>query len=167
MKIHKIRVDELSRSCEKLKEYIDQEKPNWIIPICSGGLELCELLWGRDRIPDNIIHGVYIQHNPGIIKDIVKYLPECVTDLMRKVDCVRPKSKKRKVICGDLSELTGKILILDDAIDTGVTIDILKSRLKGKNIKAAVINNIQGSQGIDFSVYNRVLIKFPWNIDYK
>ena len=99
MKIHKIRVNELSESCSKLKDYINREGPDWIIPICSGGLELCELLWGRDEIPDNIVHGVYIQHDLGMIKNIVKYLPEHITDLMRKLDCIRPKSKKRRILC--------------------------------------------------------------------
>lgn len=169
MKIYRIKLNELSRSCCELKKYIDKEKPDWIIPIYSGGLEICKILWGNDS-PDNIICGTYIQHKPNPLKDfLIRFLPKFIIDLMIKIEYhIKPKSEKRLIIAGDFSYLRGKVLILDDAIDTGVTIRALKSRFPSivDDIKVAVINDIPGNSEVDFSIYSKMLVRFPWNQDY-
>ena len=169
IKVYRIGLNELSEACTKLKKYIDQEKPDWIIPICSGGLELCELLWDKSEMPENIIHGVYIQHQTSsFLKSSIKFLPVFITDFLRKIGYILPKSKKRKILIGnDLGKLQGKVLILDDAIDSGYTLDILMSRLGRVDTRTAILNNISGFCTLDFTLYNNMIVKFPWNCDYK
>ena len=55
--------------------------------------------------------------------------------------------------------------VIHKAIETGATIEIIRKELPQAFI--AVVNNIKNHPGIDFSIYNGILIKFPWNLDYK
>ena len=166
MKIVKINDLDLHISCLKIENYIEKVNPDWIIPICSGG-EMVRL-YSLNFFSNYKIHKVCIRHKENkFLKKLVRYLPEFITDLMRKLDCIRPKSDFREIQIGDIDKVQGKVVILDDAIDTGRTIRILKSYLEGRYIKTVVINNIRGSKLSDFSLYDNVLIKFPWNNDYK
>ena len=106
MEIKKLKLKELVHSCEELKEYINKEKPDWIIPIYSGGLELCKIIWGENEFPKNLIKSVSIRHKENKIMDkIIKFLPEYITDFLRQIDSIRPKSNKRDIELPDFLPL--------------------------------------------------------------
>lgn len=67
-----------------------------------------------------------------------------------------------------------KVLLVDDAIDTGMTLKIVKNFLVNQfnetnDIKIAVVTstNRHPVMEADFFLYNRVLIRFPWASDVK
>ncbi len=67
-----------------------------------------------------------------------------------------------------------RILLVDDAIDSGATIKVVCNNLReiyiNPNIKIAVITVTTDSPLVepDFCKYhNRTLVRFPWSIDYK
>lgn len=170
MKIKTISYPELKTACEEIKKYAEKEKPDWIIPIYSGGKEIIKLSGLSDESWN--IHAVYITH-PGLgngAKSILKKMPEVILNLLRCIDLIRPRSSKRIAYFGEIERVSGKILVIDDAIDRGVTLNLLYKKLEeiginNNNIRVAVVNDIRG-KGPGFSIYRNTLIKFPWNLDY-
>ena len=97
-------------------------------------------------------------------------MPIVIRDLLRNIDLVRPRSKERYAYYGNIQRVSGKVLIIDDAIDRGITLDYLYTKLeevgvKKENIKVAVVNDIRG-KGPGFSIYKNIILRFPWNLDY-
>ncbi len=66
-----------------------------------------------------------------------------------------------------------KILLVDDAIDTGSTVLAIKNFINSVNqnstVKIAVLTTTHKEPYIeaDFALYNRVLLRCPWAEDYK
>ena len=84
--------------------------------------------------------------------------------------------RKLVVENGKLPELSGKpkILLVDDAIDSGMTIDNVRrghvEKYGSLDLKIAVITVTTAAPAIepDYCKYhNRTLIRFPWSMDYK
>ena len=118
---------------------------------------------------------------------IFKILPYSVLNIMRilEMELLELKAKFVKPSrCGtiDLDEETiallkhggMKVLLVDDAIDTGMTLKIVKNFLVNQfnetnDIKIAVVTstNRHPVMEADFFLYNRVLIRFPWASDVK
>ena len=117
------------------------------------------------------------------VRKIFKILPYSVLNIMRilEMELLELKAKSR---CGtiDLDEETiallkhggMKVLLVDDAIDTGMTLKIVKNFLVNQfnetnDIKIAVVTstNRHPVMEADFFLYNRVLIRFPWASDVK
>ena len=65
------------------------------------------------------------------------------------------------------------ILIIDDAIDTGRSMFVVKNNLKtlfpNAQIKTAVISwTLENSiEKPDYYIFKNVLVRFPWSKDYK
>ena len=121
------------------------------------------------------------------VRKIFKILPYSVLNIMRilEMELLELKAKFVKPSrCGtiDLDEETiallkhggMKVLLVDDAIDTGMTLKIVKNFLVNQfnetnDIKIAVVTstNRHPVMEADFFLYNRVLIRFPWASDVK
>ena len=160
-RIKKLSHPEVLEACKLLNKYIQEENPDYIIPIASGGSKLFRLLGWQGKSME-----IRIQHQRGA-QGFIQYLPRWVTKLLRQIDMNRKKTTARvEEVKGDLSLLRGKkVLILDDAVDTGVTLEIAKRYVP--EAKIAVVNNIRGSKLPDFDIYRGILVVFPWNLDYK
>ena len=121
------------------------------------------------------------------VRKIFKILPYSVLNIMRilEMELLELKAKFVKPSrCGtiDLDEETiallkhggMKVLLVDDAIDTGMTLKIVKNFLVNQfnetnDIKIAVVTSTNRNPVMvaDFFLYNRVLIRFPWASDVK
>jgi hypoxanthine phosphoribosyltransferase len=172
MKIKTISYPELEIACRKIKSYVEKEKPDWIIPIYGGGKEIIDISGLSDEKWN--IHAVFITHKGKEswerIKWILKKMPKTVLNLLRNIDFIRPRSNERITHFGNIQKVSGKVLIIDDTIDRGVTLDYLYRKLEEigitkDNIRVAVVNDIRG-KGPGFSIYKNILISFPWNLDY-
>lgn len=123
-----------------------------------------------------------------LVRIILKQLPVKVLDLMRmaesrlllfrnhhKKECVTPQvaiDLELKVIVAETEN--PRILLIDDAIDSGHTLSAVIATLKNINpsaaIETAVITETTDSPIVraDYSIYcNRTLIRFPWSNDFK
>lgn len=128
------------------------------------------------------------QKGKGLTKVVLRLLPTWALDILRMVEsrCLEWKSQKTKSkrygkvefpkeINTFLERDTKKkVLLVDDAIDTGATLklvkDYIEERYSGVDIKVAVITVTMRHPVIDadFALYNdRTLIRFPWSHDMK
>ena len=111
------------------------------------------------------------------LKAVLQFLPECVELLELKAKFVKPNRYGTlsfpEDIASILQEGNRKILLVDDCIDTGYTLKLIKEFIEkhypGNEIKIAVVTTAHRHPVIkaDFQLYKRVLIRFPWAYDAK
>lgn len=124
----------------------------------------------------------------GFLAKILKCLPIPILNLMRMIESEALLFKHRYakqthisevIIPDELETVLGekkcpRILLIDDAIDSGDTLYSVVSTLKKLNpsvgVKIAVITVTTKSPRVfpDYYIYNnRTLIRFPWSNDFK
>lgn len=109
----------------------------------------------------------------------VRSLPLCVRNGLRIVEARMLSLKKNKAIRQpdiDVSAFEGtkSILVVDDAVDSGATLQAVLNSLASlpgrPQIKSAVITTTTRHPLVnpDYTLYNnRTLIRFPWSKDYR
>ncbi|MDE6638566.1 MAG: phosphoribosyltransferase domain-containing protein [Muribaculaceae bacterium] len=129
------------------------------------------------------------KHKNGTLSRILKLFPRPVLDVMRmaestllsfrrKIKSPAATSKKVEIPKGLAYILKTiefpKILLIDDAIDSGDTLFAISETLRNINpkvtIRIAVMTVTTQNPRIDadFALYkNKTLIRFPWSNDYK
>lgn len=124
----------------------------------------------------------------GLTGKILRLLPTKALDLMRmaesrflslrnrqKGDVFPPQIAMDPGLTAIVTERKKpRILLIDDAIDSGRTLSAVIATLKNKNpsaeVETAVITETTDSPAVkaDYTIYrNRTLIRFPWSNDYK
>lgn len=121
-----------------------------------------------------------------IIKSILKFLPYRITNKLRIFESKKARSSIVELNLTEVSaesidfklnldstETVKNILILDDAIDTGRTMFIVKNSLSKlfpkSQVNTAVISWTLENSIIkpDYYLYKNILVRFPWSLDYK
>ena len=195
MKVITLLGSDFSESCLLLSQKIDKEyNPDLVIGVLTGGgyvgREIFKTLSG---MPDRKYAEIKIQRpdtkqkENGLLKLVLKYSPTFLLNWLRMLESVVLEKKARKhnpkrsgtiVIPSDinsfLKESPKNILLVDDAIDSGATLNLLKEYLElhynNAAIKIAVITVTTPHPIIDadFCLYHdRVLVRFPWSNDIK
>ncbi|WP_136480545.1 hypothetical protein [Cognatitamlana onchidii] len=170
--------------CGQLKTKLDFD-PELIIGILNGGGFVVKE-FGFDQF-----ELVKLQRNPSLtkrflLKFFIRLLPYFISDYLRKIE----SRKARKAIQDlDLEELKNivikfpfkaslnvnpkRILVLDDALDSGKTMFIVKNNLM-KMFPEAIIKTGVIAWTIetslvkpDYYLFKNVLVRFPWSQDYK
>ena len=196
MKIITLDKDDFFEHCNKLLHKIDcLNQFNIIIGIERAGMHILNYALGDINKKNNSIYfgSLRIQRRTTITKNNIKFLhifPYCILNTLRKFErvCLMLiiyikgffNIKGGNIIyIGDalkkeIEKLTsGKILIFDDAIDSGDTIlesiKIIKQINPRLDIKIAVITVTRKMTKLkpDYSLYDSVMIRFPWSLDYK
>ena len=120
------------------------------------------------------------------IKNTFKYIPAVFLDWLRIAEHyivslrMRLSEEAERSVCLDgrlidyLDDLEdGRLFIIDDAIDSGATVKILRDEIKlikpGLEVKVAVLVVTQKKPLVtpDVCLYQNVLLRFPWSSDYK
>ncbi len=120
------------------------------------------------------------------VKTILRKLPEFILNFLRilEVEFLELKAKFIKPVrhgeisfaseVGQLLSEGGKnILLIDDCIDTGYTIKAIKDYIEenflNNKVKTAVVTIAHRKPiiKVDYKLFNRVLIRFPWANDAK
>lgn len=183
-----------ARLAEKVEAGCSGHSYDIIIGIRRGGSYVCdafchsfpEVLCGKRYDVD--LQRPNTRRKGGIVRIILKQLPVRVLDLMRMAESrllsFRNRHKKEGVtpqvaIDKELATIVTdtenpRILLIDDAIDSGHTLSVVIATLKNMNpsatIETAVITETTDSPIVraDYSIYsNRTLIRFPWSNDFK
>lgn len=115
----------------------------------------------------------------SFLKRILALLPQSVNDRLRIIEAkklVRRKShmKNTGIILPHINESVKKILIIDDAVDSGATLkaitEAFKDQFPDRDIRTAVIT-VTGTDTTympDYFIYNnQTLIRSPWSVDIK
>ena len=172
----------------------ESSKFDAIVAVRRGGSFVCDSFcrhFPKERYGeryDVTLQRPSTKHKNAAVNRLLKCLPTGVLDLMRMTEsCLlalrsRTKGKSRTPRVELPEELTKtlkktenpRILVIDDAIDSGDTLFAIVAALKGSYpkaiIKIAVMTETTGHPRIhaDFTLYrNKTLIRFPWSNDYK
>lgn len=158
--------------------------PDAIVGIRRGGEYVAEEL--RSIFPEAEVTFISLQRpstqsKTGILSRILPMLPTVVLDGLRILEA-KVLSIKRVKSVAEASEMElplelknqgkKKLLLADDAVDSGVTMSRIAGALHRENpeadLRTAVITVTTSRPLIvpDFSLYNNgTLIRFPWSMD--
>ncbi len=167
--------------------------PDIVVEVLSAGGYLGKAIKVDEKFNKAQYKQIKIQRRREYIKQsivfrtLLKILPYIILDRLRLYES---KKAKNSISALNLNELqkdnisfdhlgflhkksVKNILIIDDAIDTGRTMFIIKNSLQKQfpkaNIKTAIISWTLENSIIkpDFYIYKNVLVRFPWSKDYK
>lgn len=170
-------------------------KPDLIIGIKTGGAYVSRYIKKMNFFSDCNYNEIVLQRkgtevkNKFNIKGIFKFLPYSLLNIMRIVearhlennfnkDKIMHEKHYYRIICfpEDLKKQikrSTKLLIVDDAVDSGKTMLNLKENIIKLNpnleIRTAALTVTFEDPLItpEYNLNNRLLIRFPWSKDYK
>lgn len=184
----------LEEHCQRLASRIQAAgfEPMLLIGIQQGGAEVARLM--RGSFPNSYYCEVRIsrpstkQKGEGWMHHLLQRMPLWLCNLLRIIESRVNKWRsqgKHPVRIGQIALSTdivqsltearnARILLIDDAIDTGATIQQARQQLQSQfpnlDIRVAVIT-VTTQQPVceaDFCLYhNRTLCRFPWSNDYR
>lgn len=195
MKVKTLINEEFSNTCLELSKKISSDfQPDLIIGILTGGgyvgRKIHEHLTQNQKIcytEIKIQREGTSKKGKGFLKLILKYSPTFLLNWMRIIESIMLEKKSKKnnpkregkiilppTIDSFLKQGNKNILLVDDAIDSGATLNLIKEHIyknyQNSNIKIAVITITTKNPIIsaDYYIYNnRTLIRFPWSNDIK
>ncbi len=165
--------------------------PDLVVGILSGGGHVLEAIKQHPNVKSSLFEVVTLQRQSTnvkqrFLKPVLSILPYSILNWLRILES---NSVKAKISNLDLEKLQDNIiafdtvntiakpiknmLIIDDAIDSGKTMFVVKNNLQQKfpkaKIKIAVLAWTIDSSIIkpDYYLYNNTLLRFPWSNDYK
>ncbi|NNL16568.1 MAG: hypothetical protein HKO81_08005 [Flavobacteriaceae bacterium] len=179
-----------SKKCSELFSKLDIE-PDLVIGILNGGGYVMEEYRNYKPHTSAFFQTVAIKRNNNLKRNyiaifLLKILPYNLLNMLRIYESEKADKSIKKLKDSNLmniklgisldflsNESIKNILIVDDAIDTGKTMLIVKNNLQKifpkTKISTAVISwTIERSiVKPDYYLYENALIRFPWSIDYK
>nr|WP_262916429.1 phosphoribosyltransferase family protein [Aestuariivivens sediminis] len=165
--------------------------PDMIVEVLNSGVFLGrELKKGNQKFEKAYYTSVKVQRaneymkRSLIFRMVLKGLPYGILNYLRRYESKKAvksllriekdmPSVKSLVIPVNSSQKIKNVLIIDDAIDTGKTMLLVKDNLKLQfpeaNIKTAVLSWTLGNSIVkpDYYIFKNVLVRFPWSKDYK
>lgn len=185
MKYLELSTEELNIRCKEWAKCICKEfRPDLIIYIARAGYIFAKPM---AEILDTPLLGIGAVRSGNSIKEIVcpifAYLPSCFRKLIAKVEIksgVHKKKTEREVVFHqrindiDCSKF-GKILIVDDAVDTGYSmkkvVEMSKEKFRNAEIRTACFNMSCDKDDcimkIDYVKLNGYSVKTPFSKDSK
>ena len=171
-------------ACRMLAEVVEGEKfmPELMVGIRTGGEYVAREMLGE--FPEARLAVVELQRpstrHKGLVAGLLPLLPARVLDFMRMAEArllaFRPRRRVGRVeIPEEITALGARrILVVDDAVDSGVTLEAIVSSLReacpSAHVRSAVITVTTSRPVIspDYALYrNKTLIRFPWSMDVK
>lgn len=191
MKVLTLEKEQFFEKCSELVSLIDFE-PDLVIGIYEGGTHVMNAVKNSKNLSQaefctsKLQRSNRLKRQKSLVAPLLKILPRRLVNKMRVVEIAR---LKKSIDSFNLEELTNEkmdidisldqknkaaaILIIDDAIDSGRTMFIVKSRVKSMfpkaKIKTAVLTWTIDNAIVkpDFYLYKNILVRFPWSLDYE
>jgi uncharacterized protein len=178
---------------ELLHRAIRDTRPDLIIGIPTGGLYVAQSMARAvgDAIPVLALTcrrpSSRLKRATSLVRELVVRLPPPVQDRLRLLEhrilTHGPIQAPQTPYCFDRDELTAfgdwlaragerpVLLIVDDAVDTGLTLslvlDAVRRRAPAAAIRSAVVTVTTDDPLVrpDYALYHRKLCRFPWSLD--
>ncbi|MGO3708250.1 MAG: hypothetical protein ACTJGD_03725 [Mesonia hippocampi] len=190
MKVETLDEKQVSIALTQLVQKIDF-RPELIVGILNGSAEIIKYLKQQDEFSESVFYQVKLQRKQETVKRkkimrfLAKQLPYFIVDFLRKLESAKARKsiaaitkenlEKTKIIPIEiaLKKEPQTILIIDDAIDTGKTMYVVKKQLQQKFPKATVYvaciawTLTDAIVKPDYFWKKEVLIRYPWSKDYK
>lgn len=157
-----------------------------VIGICNGGKFVLDHYVSQHKNVNCTTVTLQRQSTKGVkqkkvVSSILKFLPYSITDKMRIYENQRLQKQSSKsnpklhseIEIDKLHSSLESVLILDDAIDSGHTMQTVLSQISKKapnaQIDTAVLawTNTNSIVAPTYYMYKSVLVRFPWSIDFK
>lgn len=174
-----------------LKDWKNDSSKILVLGIKEGGVYLAENVFQVLRSSANQVDLKFIkcqrpstsvkkknEFRKAFIQTIFKISPIIILDLLRNVEHYFLTKKSieynREIILDETINfnLYDKIVIVDDAVDSGVTLQKVNDYVQNLAVKttevkslAVVITSNNAIVTPDFYLYKDVLIRFPWSLD--
>lgn len=170
-------------------EILKKDDKCLIVGIEEGGMPLAEIALNnlkRNNVNVELI-GVKCQRpstktkkknkiTKAIIKSVFKLTPEFILDALRNAEHrslmkSETHTKREVVIPNELDfNQFNKILIIDDAVDSGHSLKNVIEKIKEKTQTdvysfCVVVTNVNACILPDFYLHSDLLIRFPWSLD--
>jgi len=196
MQVLTLNKDAFEEHAARLAKMVESDLPSGgfdaIIGVMRGGSIVCDAFClhfpsSAYRLrTDVMLQRPSTKRKNGVVTRILKKFPIWVLDLMRiaesrmlslKLTLTKSKHTPAVSLSEGLTKIlkgrkTPRILIIDDAIDSGTTIYAIRQALTALNpeadVKVAVITVTTSTPCIqaDYALYrNQTLIRFPWSSD--
>lgn len=152
--------------------------PDAVLSIAKGGVYVGERLFQAVPHFDTSLQRPSTRYKRPRLKALLRRLPRPALDALRKAEAMLLGVRKPRPI--DIAQViipteiaTGKrILVVDDAVDSGATLDGVVRALRvvapEADVRSAVVTVTTKHPLIapDFTIYNDLtLIRFPWSMD--
>lgn len=185
MRVITLHPSDFDKACNQLAASIHPFHPDLVVGILTGGGEV-----GK-RVAACLEVERYFEvslQRPSTEKKrrhaaILKYLPLWMADMLRRYEARRLARKAplnreaslpQALVDALASTRETKVLIADDAVDSGATmsavIDALKKVAPDADVRccALVVTTSEPIVNPDYAIWcEGVLLRFPWSMDYK
>lgn len=183
MRVKTLHAPDLIAHSQMLEEIVSRDYvPDLIIGIENGGARVAESMF------EGITHkSVRCRRPSSESKDratrtmeLIRSLPEWLRNFLRMTEAALLSLKRTNRLVppvelpADLLKGAKKILVVDDAVDSGTTLLAVLTALRyqpgEREIKSAVLTVTTNNpvETADYSIYNnRTLLRFPWSKDYR
>lgn len=185
MKVKTLHKSDFEKECQNLFSKIDIQ-PDVVVGVLNGGGFVLEE-FKKNASDKTEFTTVKLQRDStkgikkkNFLQKFLKATPSTLLDGLRRMEHRQNLNRKLKEIKSDLeikikskAEKINTILILDDALDSGVTmksvIESLQKQFPKSEIKTAVISwtNSKSIIAPDYYIFKNTLVRFPWSLDYK
>lgn len=180
-KVITLNLEAYIQTCLKLQQMVEADGfiPDIVIGIPTGGNRVIENCF--DHYTKTSV--TLIRPPKGRVKKILKrglsLLPIALLDKLRIFEAKHLVKRKNHmsstfIQLPEIAPGTNKILIVDDAVDSGATIKAVKNAFCTKypnidiRIAALTVTGINVVANPDYTIYNDMtLIRSPWSVDMK
>ena len=196
MQVITLNEDSFDKHAERLAKWVEElpdSRFNALVAVRRGGSLVCDAFCRHFNGSYGARYDVTRQRpstrrKGKAVSALLKCLPLPILDIMRMAESFLLSIRRRSDTTPSMAEIEmplglrkilkeekfPKILIIDDAIDSGDTLFDIVATLKKTNpnavIRIAVLTETTRNPRIraDVALYrNRTLIRFPWSNDYK
>lgn len=168
-------------ACRQLRSMTDDFRPDGVIAVPRGGCYVAEAGWNDLPIFEISLKRPHAGNRAlkSLIGHTLARLPLWLRDWLRRMDArhlVRRTGhmSDTEIIVPDLPDNVTKILVVDDAVDSGATLEAVYKQISDAyprlEIRSAVITVTADTPVFmpDYYLFhNSTLIRMPWSIDAK
>lgn len=176
-------IEELQAAAKALEKKAEAFAPDLVIGIATGGEIVADMMF--NNVPHISVkssrRSTAAKQRFGWIWAIILHLPRCIKDAMRVAEarCLshgKGKMQEPLVLDADTQAAIAqskRILIVDDAIDSGKTMKRVIDAIRGvdgdRDLAVASITETMKEPIVaaDYKLYCGVLVRFPWSKDFK
>ncbi len=190
MQVITLNKEALLKKCSELFSNLEIQ-PDMVVGILNGGRYLLNDIKNQNRFNCNQFHLLKLSKNNSLkdlffVRFILKKLPYAISNRLRVYESTKVRKSINSLNINELfdhqiefdfnsikKETIKVILIVDDAIDTGRTMFMVKRHLEklfpdAKIITLVISWTLENSiVKPDYYLFKNVLVRFPWSQDYK
>lgn len=184
MKVISLNSTELAEHSRRLADMVNETsyRPEVIIGIHTGGYETARLMMphmdGAMLTGYSVSRASSRQRKRGVVQRILRHLPMWMLDHLRIIESKlrqlnsNPVRVAATTTDSPIPAATQRILVVDDAIDSGASmihaIKMLQEQCPRAEVRTAVLTVTTPSPMVspDYVIYNnQTLLRFPWSMD--